>query len=112
MFEFIDQIATEHLEQVNVKEEYIAACCPFHSEGKERSPSFWLERETGRWGCFACGQGGEDLRSLLKGLGVRSAGIEATLEEIERERKKVWAREKVRREKRSRARLVGVHRLP
>ena len=42
--------------------------CPFH---EDRHPSFWLNLDTGAWGCWVpgCGKGG--LRSLARRLGIR-----------------------------------------
>ena len=44
-----DDIAKEYLNRVRVKDRYISAACPFHKDGQERHPSFWIDRETGAW---------------------------------------------------------------
>lgn len=65
------------------------ALCPFHTE---KTPSFVVFPETGRWHCFGCGEGGdifsflmkvenlsfpEALRRLAEGVGVSIAGPRA-----------------------------------
>lgn len=55
-------------------------CCPFHSEGQERTPSLLAGgREAHLWKCFACGAGGSiyDLAARLAGyqLPLRGAAF-------------------------------------
>ncbi len=49
--------------------------CPFHAEGRERSPSLHVYDETG-WYCYGCGLGGSviDLGAQLYGLQPRGRG--------------------------------------
>lgn len=110
MEEVVDQIALDHLEGVKIKAEYIAASCPFH--GNDRHPSFWLERATGKWGCFTCQAGGSGIKWLLKELGVRTRGIDHLIEEAEKDRKKITAIAKVKRKVKARATFTGAHILP
>jgi DNA primase len=110
MEDVVDQIALDHLEGVKIKAEYISASCPFH--GTDRHPSFWIERATGKWGCFTCQAGGSGIKWLLKELGVRKRGIDHLLEEAEKDRKKTAAIAKVQRRRKAKAKFNGTHVLP
>ena len=110
MEDIVDQIALDHLEGVKIKAQYISARCPFH--GVDTHPSFWLERSTGKWGCFACSAHGSGLQWLLKELGVRKKGIEHLLKEAEKDRKKVSAIAEIQRKKKAKADFTGAHVLP
>jgi DNA primase len=107
-----DQIALENLKRVKIKDDFIASACPFHKGGEERRASFWINRETGAWGCFACTKHGSSLKWLLKDMGLKSLKIQAVIEEAEVEAKKT---EKVRQAKarlKSRKDFKGDHILP
>lgn len=106
----VDQIAQDHLEGVRIKAHFVSASCPFH--GTDRHPSFWLERSSGRWGCFSCGAGGSGIEWLLKDLGVRKPGIEHILTEAKKDRKKTAAIAKLQKAKKARADFAGTHILP
>lgn len=112
MLGIADQIAEEHLRRVKIKSDFISAACPFHKEGKESHPSFWINRHTGAWGCFTCDTKGSGLKWLLKGLGVSSLKIEAQLDDAERQSKKIRELEKVRSKKKARKDFKGDHVLP
>jgi DNA primase len=112
MHDVADAIAREHLRLVRVKDDFIASACPFHKDGQERRPSFWINRLTGEWGCFACPERGTNLRDLLQGLGIRSRKLDGVIEEAVREAKQHRNIEKVRRKKKARAEFRGVHVLP
>lgn len=43
----------------------IQTTCPFHKEGKEKKPSFGINKETGMYHCFSCNASGS-LISLVK----------------------------------------------
>lgn len=107
-----DEIAQQHLKRVRIKDEFISAACPFHKEGRESRPSFWVNRQIGNWGCFTCGEHGGGLKWLLKRLGISTAHIEAQLEEAEKEAKKNIEIEKARARKKARKPFVGEHILP
>lgn len=112
MREIADEIARDHLRLVKVKEDFIAAACPFHKEGQERRASFWVNRLNGEWGCFACAEHGSDLRSLLRGLGIKSRRIEAVLEEAVTEAKRERVINKATKRRKARAEFRGEHVLP
>jgi DNA primase len=112
VFGLADQIAEEHLNRVRVKDEFISAACPFHAGGQERHPSFWVNRTTGKWGCFACQAGGSDLKYLLRELGISNLKVEAELEEAKEDAKKAIQLSEAKRKKKARASFKGVHVLP
>lgn len=107
-----DQIAEKYLERVRLKDEFISAACPFHKGGKEQHPSFWIQKSTGAWGCFACSIKGRDLKQLLRELGVRNRGLEAVIEEAAKEDKEKELVQKAIRAKKARAEFKGTHILP
>ena len=108
----VDQIAQDHLKRVQIKEDFLAAACPFHKGGQEAHPSFWINRTTGKWGCFACSAGGSGLKWLLKELGISSVSINAQLDEAERYAKKTEKIRKLRAEVKSRKDFKGDFILP
>jgi DNA primase len=107
-----EQIAQKYLEKVRLKDDFVSAACPFHKDGKERHPSFWIQRSTGKWGCFACPASGRDLKQLLRELGVKNRSLEAEIDEATKEAKKHQTVEKAVREKKARAEFKGTHILP
>ena len=107
-----DQIAEEYLNRVRVKSGFISAACPFHKGGQERHPSFWINRETGAWGCFACDAHGSSLKYLLKELGESSKKIEAEIEEAEKGAAKTTKLLKAKKRKKARAEFRGEYTLP
>jgi DNA primase len=112
MLGMIDQIARDHLSRVKVKDRYISAACPFHNNGQERHPSFWVDRTKGNWGCFTCPAKGSSLKKLLELLKVGGPKILAILEEAEKDSKKTFKLEKAKLEKKARADFKGTHILP
>lgn len=106
----VDDVAQQYLENTTIKAEYIAARCPFH--GPDRNPSFWMERATGKFGCWACGASGSSLLWFLKDMGARTRDIEHTIKEAEKDRfhrAKIAKRQK---ERATRASFLGEHTLP
>lgn len=112
MYGLADQIAEEHLERVRVKDDFIAAACPFHKGGTERHPSFWINRSTGHWGCFTCQESGGGLKYLLRELGHSSTKIEAELDEAAKDASKAIKLSEAKRKKKARASFKGVQILP
>lgn len=45
-----------------------AACCPLHNE---KTPSFFVTPQNGRWHCFGCGEGGDAIALVME---MRKAG--------------------------------------
>ena len=44
-------------------EQIVMVNCPIterHEGGVDRNPSCWVNTQSGRWGCFACGSGGDE----------------------------------------------------
>lgn len=39
-------------------DDHIQTQCPFHKDGHERKPSFGVNKKTGLWHCFTCGEKG------------------------------------------------------
>jgi DNA primase len=107
-----DTIAQEHLERVKIKNDFISSACPFHKGGKESHPSFWINRETGSWGCFTCGSHGSGLEWLLKELGIGTAGIKSRLEEAKKEAKNTLEVHKSKARRQARKSFAGEHTLP
>jgi DNA primase len=112
MHDIVDEIALQHLRSVKIKEGFISAACPFHKDGQEKRPSFWINRYEGKWGCFSCGVGGPSLRGLLQNLKVRSARITQILEEAEKEAEKTASLRKAKKKQKARADFVGESILP
>ena len=108
----VDQIAQEHLTRIQIKEDFVAAACPFHKGGQESHPSFWINRENGYWGCFACEARGSGLKWLLKELGVGSVSIDSQLDEAERQAKKTEGIRKLREKVKNRRSFKGDFILP
>lgn len=50
--------------------------CPFHKEGKERTPSFSINTEKGLFNCFTCHEAG-DIRHLLVLLGLPRSQVDS-----------------------------------
>lgn len=107
-----DQIAEQHLRLVRHKDGFISAACPFHKGGQERRPSFWIDKKSGRWGCFACQAKGSSLRNLLKDLGVNDRTLDVQLAQAEKEAKKQDAVDRVKLEAKNRAEFKGQYELP
>lgn len=107
-----DEVAQNYLSRVKFKEGFIAAACPFHKDGQERKPSFWINRENGAWGCFTCEMRGGNLRDLLKKIGVSSYKLEAELKRLEKEEAKSKKLKEVRKKKKNRADFKGNSILP
>lgn len=107
-----DEIANQYLKRVRIKDEFVSAACPFHKEGHESRPSFWVNRQVGNWGCFTCGEHGGGLKWLLKRLGVSPAKMAAQLEEAEREAKKNIDIDRAKARKKARKPFSGEHTLP
>lgn len=100
MRDLVDDIAVQYLTNVRVKDAYLSASCPFHKSGTERHPSFWVNRDTGGWGCFTCHEGGSDVTALLRALGVMAVGLERQLNEIREDlRKKAKTRRTIEKAK-------------
>lgn len=51
---------------------FISGLCPLHDD---RTPSFWIDLESNRWGCHGCKESGDviDLYAKLNGLKLRDA---------------------------------------
>jgi|GEM_PF-1290215 len=107
-----DEIATNYLKRVRIKEGFIAAACPFHKEGNEKHPSFWINRETGKWGCFACPAGSNDLKELLRLLGHSSKKLDKALEELAKEAKQNKELREAEQRRQARKKFRGEYILP
>jgi DNA primase len=112
MIGLVDQVARDHLLKLRIKDEYISAACPFHKGGSESHPSFWIHRETGRWGCFSCHVGGGSIKYLLRELGISSRKIEAELAVAEEEAEKTHKVYEAKRKKKAVSEFKGVYTLP
>lgn len=112
MIGIADEIATSHLRLVKIKDDFIAAACPFHKGGTERNASFWINRHNGSWGCFACSKKGGKLQYLLRELGISNKRIEAQLEAASQEAEKTAEVDEARRRKQARASFRGEFTLP
>ena len=112
MFGVADDIAKEYLKRARIKDRFISAICPFHKGGTERHPSFWVDRETGAWGCFTCQIKGGSLRQLLRELHVGNRTIEAEIAEAEKDSKKTASLSRAKAAKKAKASFRGVHTLP
>lgn len=110
MEDVVDEIAQEYLEGVKIKAAYISARCPFH--GVDRHPSFWMERATGKFGCWACGTSGSGLEWFLKELGVRKRSIDHVIKEAKKDRKHKAKIAQIQKRKKARADFLGTHTLP
>jgi DNA primase len=108
----IDQLAKDHLTRVRLKENFVSAACPFHKGGQERHPSFWINRDTGGWGCFTCSTGGSNIRDFLKALGVQNHSIDAKVEEAQKEAATELKIHKIKQKKKARSEFKGTHILP
>lgn len=105
-----DEIAEDHLEKVKSRGDYLQASCPFHSDN---TPSFWVHRESGRWGCFSCQESGSDLGYLLKAIGAGTTRvIQQKLKNARENRRKNASFEKKRQQVKAQRELKGVHTLP
>lgn len=51
------------LEKLKVKGNKATACCPFHAD---RTPSFTIWMDTGKWKCFGCGEAGDMIEFYKK----------------------------------------------
>ncbi len=112
MIGVVDQLTQEYLNLVRIKDDFVAAQCPFHKDGQERRPSFWVSRTTGSWGCFSCPSNGSNLKSLLQEIGVSNSRIEAEIEEAMKDASKTLKLHKAKRQKKARSELKGTFTLP
>lgn len=108
----LEELARNNLRLVTLKEQYISAACPFHKEGQERRPSFWINRDHGGWGCFACPERGADPQRLFTRLGVPALIVERLLEEGVRQTRLEAEAERAQRALRARDEFRGEHVLP
>jgi len=108
----VDKVAQDNLRRVKIKEDFVSAACPFHKGGQESHPSFWIDRNTGKWGCFTCTAHGGGLKWLLKELGLHSHQVDGLIEEAEQEAQKHAVVNKARAEARSRKSFKGDFILP
>lgn len=107
-----DEIAQRYLNRVRVKDSHISAACPFHKGGQERHPSFWVDRQSGKWGCFTCNESGSSLKYLLKKLEVSNRLVEQEIEEAEKEAVKTAAVARAKKKQKDKADFKGLHVLP
>lgn len=99
------QVARENLENVQDRGGFVYASCPFH--GVDRSPSFWLKKETGSWKCWTCGESGKDLQSFLKAVGGSgSAEVRRALRIAQKEAEQTAVLDKARK---ARASIRSLH---
>jgi DNA primase len=66
----IDEVVGEHVTLRPAGVGSLKGLCPFH---EERSPSFHVRPQVGRYHCFGCGEGGDVLEFLMKVDGVTFA---------------------------------------
>ena len=47
--------------------------CPWHNNGNERTPSFYIFQDNNRYKCFGCDEGGDAISFFMKqhGMGVK-----------------------------------------
>jgi DNA primase len=109
MREVVLEFASEHLENVRVKESFAAASCPFHAD---RNPSFWIALDTGSWGCFSCEERGSNLKLLMRALGYKNRSAEKEIDAALKDQKKTRAAAVRRKKRKARASFLGTHTLP
>lgn len=105
----IQEIAEEYLQ--NVKHQntgYLYASCPFH---EDRKPSFYINKETGSWGCWSCNEKGRDIVQLLKAIGVDSSKAKNAVEHAKREYKKTESSRKALAKVQAKKSGLGQYRL-
>lgn len=112
MHAIAERIARDHLRLVRIKDDFIAAACPFHKGGQERHASFWVDKNSGSWGCFTCPERGKSLKELLRKMGLRKSKIEAEIDEAVEEAKHEESINRMRRKKKSRAQFKGEYIIP
>jgi len=76
------EIAKRHLRFVKMSGNNIGGPCPFHKEGQEKRPSFYMSLETGLYFCHTCHAKGT-LVQFLRQMGVSSALIDDVLEDAQ-----------------------------
>ena len=59
----IDEVVGEHVTLKSAGVGSLKGLCPFHDE---RSPSFHVRPQVGRWHCFGCGEGGDVISFVQK----------------------------------------------
>ena len=59
----IDEVVGEHVTLKSAGVGSMKGLCPFHDE---RSPSFHVRPQVGRWHCFGCGEGGDVISFVQK----------------------------------------------
>ena len=100
MRDLVYDTAKKHLRFVRMSgPNNIGGPCPFHKEGKEKDPSFYMNLENGLFFCHSCGAKGTFVQ-FLRRMGAPTALIDATIE-IERR--------KPRRPRRKLASGIGEH---
>jgi len=107
-----DRVAEKYLRLVRIKSDFVSAACPFHKSGQERHPSFWINRQTGKWGCFSCSAGGSGLKYLLQELNVSNRTLEEEIDIATKEASDGLELENRKRKRKQRASFKAVHTLP
>lgn len=59
----IEDVVSNYIPPMQRKGRRLWACCPFHNE---KTPSFCVEPDKGKWYCFGCHEGGNVITFVMK----------------------------------------------
>lgn len=114
MSEVVVQIAADNLIGPRDNGRFIYASCPFHSAGRaQKTPSFWISKSTGAYGCWSCSASGKNAVEFLKAVGGKAgATARGIIRQAQEETRKNAKYEQAKKKREAVRGFKAVHKLP